>query len=277
MSITNAAASGVTVAAPNGLRNNDAVGVIIDRLTFTSPVNNSQVTGRNCLHVSLRYKGLPLTNGWVPVGAFCPVVNERLDTKVNAVTLSKPLYLGPNEWIDVSVTNPLGVGIAATTGFVVNAQGHFADPPREKWLPYFSHFMGAARDGSSNAVFAEASTPQDLGNPFPDRPLIIERLIGRVALATAAAGPYTLFSPNAGWLPFNLRISDDQSRWWIQTPAPIHIAMNSLTRAWRLNYALPPSSFLRVEVEGTATWTSNANVPQFGIPIVGMVGYRRIG
>lgn len=273
-----AATPSMAVSAPHGLRNNDDVGVLIDQLNFSSGLPGPPAV----VGVSLRYKGEPLTNGWVPQVGICPVTNDRFDDYAIGfltVRLAKPIYLGPGEWIDVSATLPYK-GYGAPFSFQAFAQGRFADAPapNDRWLPYFATYNGVGQDGSTNAVFSMVSTPQDLGNPFPDRSVIIDRLIGRVvAGATGVLGPFYASTPSVQWPAFKMRISDDQARWWVPTPTPIHAATNVLTRAWRLNYALPPQSFLRVEIEGTATFAVAPNNFTYALPIIGMVGYRRIG
>jgi hypothetical protein len=260
------------IAAPIGLKNTDSVGVLIDQLAFSVAFTDGTGSAQD-IGVSLRYRGEPLTNGWVSVSAICPVRTEEFDQEgFRVVRLERPLFLAPGEGIDVSGAMLFGHTVPRI--FQVVAQGRFADPPETRWLPYFSTFAGAVQDRTSGALFSSVSTPQDLGNPFKG-PLVLERLVGRVLTSTSATGPFGAGIPTVASSPFNVRLSDDQSRWWIPTPTPIHTVVNVLTRSWRLNYTLPPSGFLRVEIEGTATWPASG--VRYAIPIVGMVGYRRIG
>jgi hypothetical protein len=268
--------SGAAISSIIGLRNNDAVGVLIDQIeiqTGGAPVDVPAI--------SLRYKGLPLTNGWVLAAGFCSVRNDFFDSGAGGtafkVRLSKPVYLGPGEWLDVSLSGTAAAQRGVT--YVVSAQGRFEErpAPSQRWLPYFAVFQGAIQDGSSNAAFALASSPQDLGNPFADRPLLIEQIVARVLTSTTPTALFASQLPSTIWDQFNVRISDDQARWWVPVPTPMQIVANALTRAWRINYSLPPSSFLRVEIEGTATWAfAVPPLRQYALPIVGMVGYRQI-
>jgi hypothetical protein len=279
------AAAGVAIGAPIGIRNNDDVGVLIDQFMFDMPTLTGVTTAGFAgpeYAVSLRYKGEPLTNGWVSLPGCCPVQNEQIDRLYGqAVRLAKPMYLAPGEWIDVSVRGDHGnaptPGGFATFGTTVTAyaRGRFADPPAERWLPYLATYTGTVLDGTTNVLFSMASTPQDLGNPFRT-PLLIERLVGRVIMGTSAATLNVVIPNQPVWAQFKMILSDDQARLWIPTPTPLYVATNLLTRSWRLNYMLPPQSFLRATIEGTATW--NAGIGRnFAAPLLGMVGYRRIG
>jgi hypothetical protein len=252
------------------LQNEDSIGVLVKSLHFHS------LAGAASFNVKLSYNGLPITNGWIPVHSFCWPRAEFTEAGVGPeLYLSQPIYLGPGEWIDVSFSrDPLLVA-----GITVTASAHAiqAPTPMEKWLPYLTYFQGAQRNVNTDAgTFSEVSTPQDLGNPF-DNDLHIERLVARVlsplavlggALFTATPTPYGQF--------FVVTLSDDRDNLWIGDPTPIYTAFNVATRSWKLNAVLPPKGYLRAQIEGVATgYTAPANF-DLGVPLLGMVGYRRI-
>lgn len=252
-----------------GIRNDGPVGVLIDKIVIR--VNNGAVEGAL---IQLRWRNEVLTNGFAVVGAIAHPVNRAYEGYGFVVRLSKPMYLPPGEFIDVSLRNDLAVGAGGLAdNAIVVAIGVQAEEPAEKWLPYLTSFVGAAYTNGSGAAISDQSAAPQLGNPF-DVPLYIDRMIGRVLECPNGAGVlWQDFDPSPVWSTFLVRISDHLDRFWVPTPTAMPAVFNAIDRSWMLRHSMEAKGFLTVSVEGTANQTDGTASSR---AIVGLVGHRRI-
>lgn len=268
-----------TVRAPTyGLRNVDAVPIVVEQIGFTLPWDNGIGLLPPMLSVSLRYRNQPITNGWIPIVSFCAMRNEIIEGERNnpVVRLPVPLILYPGEWIDVSFSNPLCGGVQVSAQAF--AAGKLGDAERGTTLPYFAAFVGPVQDGNSNALFSFASTPQDLGAPFDF--FRVRQLVGRLGGGDTAAGYFLSVLPSNAWQVFTARISDERGTYWVPTPTPLSSLVSVALRMWQMDYQMPRNGFLRVDFEGVATWANGVAgagyAPRYCFPVVGLVGERPV-
>lgn len=266
-------AVGTTHRCLQTIRNSEPVGVLIDRIAFG--VGNSG--GGAGVSVELRWRNEPITNGFARIGAITyPLSRANEDAQAGyVVKFAKPFYLPPGENIDVAFRLDY-VNTNAMLGFAPMAIGLQAEPPAERWIPYLTSFTGASQQAQSGAAIADRSTPADLGNPF-DVPLFVERMVGRVLGATAGApGNWLDLTPGTAWNDFLVRIYDHHEAPWVPTPTPFPLVFSAVDRSWLMNTTMEPKGFLQVTTEGTCVSAAfNAAFPGL-LPVVGLMGYRRI-
>ena len=266
-----------------GIRNTEAVGVLIDKIVLSS---RNSAGGANpegpgfqlAWLVELRWQNELLTNSFVPLPAVCWPMNRESEYFSRwAIRLSKPMWLEPNDYISVTVRNDLAVEYSPAA-YVITAAAigrQCATPPADRWLPFLSAYLGPSY--GTGATISDQSGPADLGNPY-DTPLFIERLVGRF-FAGDSGGAWWDDDPEPAWVPYNVRISDHRDNFWVPTPTQFGAVFGPTDRSWIVNHTLEPKGFLRVEFEGTAN-NAGITLPQGGTRVsrvvVGSIGYRRI-
>lgn len=258
--------AGTTRNSNPGIRNTEPTGVLIDRLVLRCTSTSAGVA-----NLQLRWRNEPITNGFVVTAGMTYPLNRQIEASGLAVLqLARPFYLPPGEFIDVSVRNDLFPLTAAT--FNLFAIGKQAHPPRHRWVPYLSTFITAAYLENGGGVIADASTPNDLGNPF-NGDLYVERLVGRVIGAVAATGPYTDGSPTPSWLPFALRLFDQRDNALVANPIALPLVFDGVNRSWLMYAEMEAKGFLRAEFDGIANVAGSGAYLR---AVIGLVGYRRI-
>lgn len=255
--------AGVVFGFTQALRNTDAVGVLVDRLVFapSNPLTE--------FAVRLSYQGETITNGWIPVHAFCWPQNEAWYRGSGpTVVFARPIYLAPGEWIDVSI-QVMAADPVANTITVAALGRETADAPVVRTLPYLTSFMGSAVDFTTVTPADDTSSTQDLGNPFTAE-LHVERLVG---LAYTVGTPLAVNPPTPDWNLFKLTVTDQADRFWIPRPTPLPAVFDMPVRSWIVGTIMPAHGYLRARIETTPPGTALA--PTYR-PVLGLVGYRRI-
>jgi hypothetical protein len=275
----------------NGLWNRNSFGILIHKLIFTNGGTTSPVIGLT--RVRMECAGEPITNGDVPISAFCyPDSPQSIEYSVNRyqIRLARPIYLGPGERIAIEAVRPTGSGadsgaaVTATTYTVAAIGSRALTPPAKRSLPYFAAFVGASRvlpAVASPADFAETSTESDLRNPFAT-PLFVDRFIGRIYYrdglnplwveAYVNVPTYDLTATQ-----FKVRIEDHLGNFVVRAPTSHAAVFDFPTRSWPVKTALAPRGFYRVTHEGTLRVIQSGPPTGRALPVTGMIGYREIG
>lgn len=263
----------LAIAATQGIRNTEAVGVLIDKIVVQTTGISTNVSAFPM--INLRWRNYSITDSFIPVTAAAWPQNRLPESRSNySIKLSKPIYLAPGEFIYVAARSDLfPTLLQAATVSVVGIGRQCAAPPATRWLPFLPDYLGPVYQSNTGNPIADQSTPADLGNPF-DVPLVIERMIGRVLVSTDGI-QFDDLTPRQVWNTFQVRISDHRDNFWVATPSPVPIVFSAVDCSWIMNHTLEPKGFLRVEFEGTAN-VSDAPVSAYARAVVGLVSYRRI-
>lgn len=265
------ASAGAYVAVVPGLRNTDAVGVLIDSIVFGC----NMISTAQGVQIDLRWHNEQLTAGLVDLLAVAwpwpyPATGA---TGTVAIKLTRPMYLAPGDFISLGAVSTAG-GRAVNDLTVAAIGRQVAAAPHEVWLPYLQDYIGPTYAINSGAAIADQSGAADLGNPF-DVPLEIERMIGRVMRADPPPPWFIDTLPSPIWSTFTMRVSDHRDNFWVSRFAPLPIVCNGPDRSWILNHQLEPKGFVRVEFEGVANVADPDGFHDCRAEI-GLVGYRRI-
>jgi len=289
-----ATALGAYGASPQMLRNTDSIGILIDKIIISSPTIAearggglaSPEAAAQMISVRLRWRNEPLTNGFVPVSTITFPRNRYWEFNnlgaggngASVIHLSKPMYLGPGDFIAIdfqwTLTSP--ALIADPVDIRAYAIGKQSPAPAVRWIPYLTAFVPPPVDGTVAASDEVISTAQDLGNPF-DRPLFVERMIGRV-LASGDEGNDNALDVglNPIWALFETVISDDTDNLWIPDPAPFSTVFDPIDRSWVIGTEIPAKGYLKAAISKDASIWNAAVYDTFQRPVIGMIGYRQI-
>lgn len=253
-----------TIAPGMKLRNESDVGVNVDRISFAGQFSLSSI-------FSLRLRNQPITNGLIPLISVAWAPNPGNESEVVDLVLTKPIYLAPGEFLDVTFNNALSVSARPVQAIAVGRQCRPEDASR--YLPYLAAFSTAVYDGTSNAAIDERSGPDDLGNPF-DHEMVVSHFVGRILSGPAATGLAVNTSFTQMWNYFNVRLRDDRDTFLVPRPTPLSLVVDSENYRWQVNAPLAPRSYYRLEVQGNASWGGSGG--PYALSMLGMQGYRRI-
>ena len=272
VTFTPAMASGTSLSPTHGLWNTESVGVLINRISFNISEKDLAAVLPTALTVKLDYHNEPITNGYQPLAAISYPENRRFELHTSVIRLSRPFYLKPGEWIDVTIKNDI---LGHSNTVVVNpvASGIQANEPDVRWIPYLTSFRGTVQITTGGAVTG-TSVPPDLGNPFATT-LYVERLIARILNGSVAAGPLTdlLFNLRSWGNVISARLTDHHDNFWISRFVPFASIVNTNDSSWIVNTDIESKGFLRAELDGTANLFGETS---FILPVLGLMGYRQI-
>jgi hypothetical protein len=282
-------AVGTEKSANQGVWNSEPTGVLISDIFIQGNAALAEAGGGNAntgVGILLRYRGEPITNGYLPFSSVCSVLNAAFEDPggvvggITILRLAKPFYLEPGGIIDVAYSSIMFQANVTLRAFAVGIQA--LTPPKERWLPYLTSYLGPTYIGTSNAVIENQSVPTDLGNPFGD-PIFVDQLIGRVYVGidpnngVAPTNFRDTGSPSAAYA-FRTRLTDHKGAAWIPVPTPIPLAFDTVTRAWPVKTNMDAKGFLTADLSGVATFTSvTPGFVLYARAGIGLVGYRRIG
>jgi hypothetical protein len=218
--------------------------------------------------VDIRVGSIPLTNGFVPVTAFCPVYRTTLEG-VLVWHLPKPLYV------------PRGVGISATfrirrvdpnVTFLSDGIGPVAfnvvgrsvpmgwPVPKQVFMPW------AAATYVNTYINEWVSQDNELVNPHEEN-LVLQQLLG-----------FTWATSNDSGRLSNVMVqaTTSQNKVLIRDPTPLNLLFPFGRRVLNVSGILAPKEFIRVAL--TVKSPSDAPIEQRNLAFttIGMVGYRKI-
>lgn len=279
------------------LQNPAKTGMWLDEIRFAVSYNQGSALSGTLrgnptarLGVQLKLGRLPLTNGFVAIGALAandlmrtPMAGAQYSGSDNSVAFvtwrfAKPLYVPPNEYVQAEVARLLEpvVGVSAGSSqwawacriaYVGRAFGSETPAPQTVDVPWASALRSCILDGTT--ALAITSNNADLCNPH-DVPLNMERLGWAQASVSKTDG-----SP-----VFNIRLTDRDGNAitrdyvehtllfamgdpnWLTSGANLPPSNQGLGIA-PLRGTLPPKSYLRADLEiatGGGGVTDFANV-----------------
>lgn len=273
---------------------------------LSAPVNSVIGAGVGC---SLELGEHRLTNGYVPINAFCKAVlltlragdfvdysmsnmnGEEIPTTPSWANfvwrLKTPIFVPAGSLILPKFQHrnliPDDITVNITySGTVLPANYR----PKRLVLPWVTYWAGAGV--AYNTASTQVSQESDLTNPH-NEPLDTQRLVGRMN-----------YSGNITTVPPSERVStvydntgnglaEQIAKYWtirmfhssganiIQSPTPFESVFYSGTRAWDINLEIPPNSYFIVQASKIADATATGATAALRFqPIVGMVGFREL-
>lgn len=159
--------------------------------------------------------------------------------------------------------------------------------PKKLMLPWVTHWAG--NGFTYSAASTQTSLEADLVNPWPE-PLCVQRLIGRVNYSgnVSTTPPSeripSLATATANGLPeiigkyITITMNHSSGVSVIQHPTKFESVFPASRRAWDIDVEIPPGSYFTVNMTKIADATASGSTAALRYqPIIGMVGYREVG
>jgi hypothetical protein len=220
------------------------------------------------IDVDLRVGSIPLTNGFVPVTAFCPVYRTAIEN-VLVWHLPKPLYV------------PRGVGISATfrirradpnVTFEEGGVGQIAfnvagrsvpmgwPVPKQVFMPW------AAATYVNTYVDEWVSQDNELVNPHEEN-LVLQQLLGFTWTGLDDTGRASNVMVQA---------TTSQNKVLIRDPTPLNLLFPLDRHVLNVSGVLAPKEFIRVALTVKSPSDAPTEQRNLAFTTIGMVGYRKI-
>lgn len=294
--------------------------MLIDEIRFRTPPIYESGTGylfgsHLAIRCGLRMGRIDLTNGYIPVANFGKVTLEETNAGIvvsgqgrtigapqafitarHTWKLPKPLYvprgeyLVPRMYYDPVYNNTLFPGTVAPSITVdVSYAGRSLPPdfpvPKSIAMPWVTSFLIRPLAITSGNTQTSVSNQANLVNPF-DKPMFIQRFIGRSLLFGGAANGSLPFQPvelaNAtidgseqAYLCTSVRAVDSLNNILVRDPTPFTHLFQYMDRSWTVNSQLPAQGFYIMTVEQQYNKTS-APTTAYLAHAISMVGYREV-
>lgn len=274
---------------------------------LSAPTNQVLGAGMGC---SLELGDLKLTNGYVPINAYCKMIlstlrggdfvdysmgytdGEEVQTTPSWANfvwrLRRPIFVPAGSVILPKFQHrnliPDDISVQVIYSGTTLPSSY---RPKRLVLPWVAYWAGAGVAYSDASV--QTSLESDLVNPW-DEPLLVHRFVGRMnysgnitsvppseRFATAYDGTGNGLAEQAG-NHFTLQMVHSSGANIIQSPTKFESVFYSGTRAWDVNVEIAPKSYFVISLNKTADAVASGNTAALRFqPIVGMVGSREIG
>jgi hypothetical protein len=269
--------------------------MIIDEISFMvkhTETNSATVIDYpgGSIRVKLRTSRFDLTNNYVPIWNFGPVIDETMDSASgwaspqNSVTTSgkddslqhflwklpKPLFLRPGDMIFPEFQRQSD-GVAGTSKVYITYHGRLmpidCPIPPEVWIPYVSAWIPTLANGQTYYV----SNKDHFFNKL-QVPLHVQRFIQRIQRTNSGQSRelfdqpmYGLDAPQAA--PLSVKITDSKGYQVCGDFVPSSCVFNINRRALTVKTVIDPNEMFIVEY---------ANVPSTTVqPMLSMIGARK--
>lgn len=267
---------------------------------LSAPTNQVIGAGVGCYLELGDYK---LTNGYVPINAFCKAIlmilrggnlvdysmgntnGEEIGTTPSWANfvwrLKNPIFVPAGAVLLPKFQHrniiPDNISVQITySGTVLPANYR----PKKLTLPWVSYWAG--NGVAYNTASSQTSLESDLVNPW-DTPVITQRFVGRMNFG----GDMTSIPPSE--ILKTAGLAEQIAKYWtvrmvhssganiIQNPTKFESAFYSGTRAWDVNIETPPRSYFIVQADKIADSTASGATAALRFqPIIGMVSYREV-
>jgi hypothetical protein len=221
--------------------------------------------------VDLRVGSIPLTNGFVPVTALCPVYRTPLEHFL-VWHLPKPLYV------------PRGIGISATfrirradpnVTFTIENGGRVGPVafnvvgrsvpmgwpvPKQVFVPW------AAATYVNTYINEWVSQDNELVNPHEEN-LVLQQLLGFTWAGLEDRGRVSNVMVQA---------TTSQNKVLIRDPTPMNLLFPLDRRVLNVSGVLAPKEFIRVALKVKSPSDASVEQRNLAFTTIGMVGYRKI-
>lgn len=278
----------------------------IDEIRFRIPATNAMTTPSYAwagLRAKFTLAGIPLTNGFVPLGLLGKVLNDSVtlgeqdvgDGSPSIFTwkLPRPIYIPAREFLRPTlylepgaVFSPNTFPRTVTIIYACRPVAKGTPPPEKINLPWVTFFKPpyitmTTADGGSDAI--DQSQPSDIFNPWPQN-LHVQRFVGRLMgipsgedqnhMSIASANiNLTTGLPTSGTF---VTAQDSFNNILVRDPTPFAHLFDFIDRAWTVNAVLPPKGFYLFTVD--RNWTAYKPFEEDLTATVGisMISYREI-
>lgn len=263
----------IAIGDTTQLRNPLRTGMWVDEFRFNAPNGRSERPpsflyqnlvpyGPSGIQVKIALGREPITNGFVPVNALGPILNQWAAEGTPSDSffvwrLPKPLYLPASELFSVSFfmdpATIVGDVTAQNVSFSVAGRSTAEPQPATLCIPYATATYSSSIVPDSNGNVSFVAPDSALSNPFTI-PLRLQRLVGRCS----DMGP-------------SIQLTNSQGGQILRTPTRFHDIFQPFVAALSTAATMNPNTFMSFRMSGqTSTDVSLINF------VVTAVGYREV-